>query len=242
MKQMTPGGQTNSPEKSTTHNHRYYVLDDPSISDGEYDALMQELRRLEAENPALVTPQSPTQRVGGAPAAGFTQVQHRQPMLSLANAFNVEDLEAWLRRVKNLLDGADFPLVCELKIDGLAVSLTYEDGILTQGATRGDGSAGEDVTQNIRTIRSIPVALMGEPPERLEVRGEVYLPVEDFERLNEERARQGNHCTLTPETPARAVCASWTPKSPPAATSKYGSIPWERLGAKLGRSQPRFPA
>ena len=194
------------------HNHRYYVLDDPSISDGEYDALMQELRGLEAENPELVTPQSPTQRVGGAPAAGFTQVQHRQPMLSLANAFNVEDLEAWLRRVKNLLDGADFPLVCELKIDGLAVSLTYENGILTQGATRGDGSTGEDVTQNIRTIRSIPVALMGEPPERLEVRGEVYLPVEDFERLNEERARQGEPLYANPRNTGAGSLRQLDPK------------------------------
>ena len=194
------------------HNHRYYVLDDPSISDGEYDALMQELRRLEAENPDLVTPQSPTQRVGGAPAAGFTQVQHRQPMLSLANAFNVEDLEGWLRRVKNLLDGADFFLVCELKIDGLAVSLTYENGILTQGATRGDGSAGEDVTQNIRTIRSIPVALMGEPPERLEVRGEVYLPVEEFDRVNEERARQGEPLYANPRNTGAGSLRQLDPK------------------------------
>ena len=194
------------------HNHRYYVLDDPSISDGEYDQLMEELRRLEAEHPELVTPQSPTQRVGGAPAAGFTQVQHRQPMLSLANAFNIEDLEAWLRRVKNLLDGADFPLVCELKIDGLAVSLTYENGILTQGATRGDGSTGEDVTQNIRTIRSIPVALMGKPPERLEVRGEVYLPIEEFDRVNEERARQGEQLYANPRNTGAGSLRQLDPK------------------------------
>ena len=216
------------------HNHRYYVLDDPSISDGEYDALMQELRRLEAENHALVTPQSPTQRVGGAPAAGFTQVQHRQPMLSLANAFNVEDLEAWLRRVKNLLDGADFPLVCELKIDGLAVSLTYENGILTQGATRGDGSAGEDVTQNIRTIRSIPVALMGEPPERLEVRGEVYLPVEEFDRVNEERARQGEQLYANPRNTGAGSLRQLDPKITASRNLQIWVYSMGEIGGEIG--------
>ena len=180
------------------HNHRYYVLDDPVISDAEYDRLMQELRRIEAGNPALVTPESPTQRVGAAPAAAFTQVQHRLPMLSLANAFNIEDLEAWYRRVKDLLDDAEFLMVCELKIDGLAVNLSYENGSLVQGATRGDGNTGEDVTQNIRTIRTIPVTLMGDPPDRLEVRGEVHLPKDDFRRLNEERARQGEPLYANP--------------------------------------------
>ena len=220
------------------HNHRYYVLDDPSISDGEYDALMQELRRLEAENPELVTPQSPTQRVGGAPAAGFTQVQHRQPMLSLANAFNVEDLEAWLRRVKNLLDGADFPLVCELKIDGLAVSLTYENGILIQGATRGDGSTGEDVTQNIRTIRSIPVALMGEPPERLEVRGEVYLPVEDFERLNEERARQGEPLYANPRNTGAGSLRQLDPKITASRNLQIWVYSMGEIGGEASQASP----
>ncbi|PKB78927.1 MAG: NAD-dependent DNA ligase LigA, partial [SAR202 cluster bacterium Io17-Chloro-G9] len=180
------------------HNHRYYVLDDPVASDAEYDALLQELRRIEGENPELVTSDSPTQRVGAAPAEAFTQVQHRLPMLSLANAFSMEDLEAWYRRVKNVLNDADFPMVCELKIDGLAVNLSYENGILVQGATRGDGNTGEDVTQNIRTIRTIPVALMGEPPQRVEVRGEVYLPIEDFRRLNEERARRGEPLYANP--------------------------------------------
>ena len=194
------------------HNHRYYVLDSPEVSDGQYDSLMQELRRLEEENPDLVTPQSPTQRVGGSPAAGFTQVQHRQPMLSLANAFNVDELEAWLRRVKNLLDGADFDLACELKIDGLAVSLTYENGILVQGATRGDGNTGEDVTHNIRTVRSIPVELMGNCPDRLEVRGEVYLPVEDFRRLNDERFRQGEPLYANPRNTGAGSLRQLDPK------------------------------
>ena len=180
------------------HNHRYYVLDDPVASDGEYDSLMRELRSLEAEHPEFVTSESPTQRVGAAPASGFSQVQHSIPMLSLANAFNLEELESWHRRVKNLLNDADFPMVCELKIDGLAVNLRYQDGVLAQGATRGDGLTGEDVTQNVRTIRSIPVSLMGDPPSHLEVRGEVYLPVEDFNRLNEERAKQGEPLYANP--------------------------------------------
>jgi DNA ligase (NAD+) len=158
------------------HNHRYYALDDPAISDAEYDRLMQELRQLEAEHSEMVSPSSPTQRVGAAPAEGFTQVQHKLPMLSLANAFNQQDLQAWYRRVKNLLDNADFALVCELKIDGLSVSLTYQNGVLTQGATRGDGYVGEDVTLNLRTIRSIPLVLQGDPPAYLEVRGKCICP------------------------------------------------------------------
>ena len=140
-------------EQINHHNYRYYVLDDTEISDGEYDRLMVALRRLEEDHPSLATPESPTQRVGASPADGFDQVQHRLPMLSLGNAFNEDDLQAWYRRVKGLLDYADFDLVCELKIDGLAVSLTYQDGVLVQGATRGDGTAGEDVTQNPFTRR-----------------------------------------------------------------------------------------
>lgn len=180
------------------HNHRYYVLDDPAISDAEYDNLMRELRRLEEQFPQLVTPDSPTQRVGASPAEGFSQVNHRMPMLSLANAFTLDDLQAWYRRVKNLLDDADFAMVCELKIDGLAVSLTYENGVLAQGATRGDGLVGEDVTQNLRTIRSIPITLLGTPPAHLEARGEVYLPVDEFRRVNQERAARGEPLYANP--------------------------------------------
>lgn len=185
-------------EEINYHNHRYYVLDDPVISDAEYDQFMQELRKLETEHPELLTPDSPTQRVGAAPAEGFTQVQHRLPMLSLANAFDMEDLYAWHRRVTGLLDVADFEMVCELKIDGLAVSLVYEDGRLVQGATRGDGYTGEDVTQNLRTIRSIPITLHGNPPPYLEVRGEVYMPLESFRNLNEERAERGEPLYANP--------------------------------------------
>ena len=185
-------------EQINHHNYRYYVLDDTEISDGEYDRLMVELRRLEEDHPSLVTRESPTQRVGASPADGFDQVQHRLPMLSLGNAFNEDDLQAWYRRVKGLLDDADFDLVCELKIDGLAVSLTYQDGVLVQGATRGDGTAGEDVTQNLRTIRTIPMSLLGEPPPYLEVRGEVYLPLEEFRLLNEGRAERGEPLYANP--------------------------------------------
>ncbi len=174
-----------------SHNYRYYVLDSPSIPDGEYDLLLRRLRELEGDYPELVSPDSPTQRVGSVPSQGFEEVQHVLPMLSLANAFDLEELKAWRRRVKNLLDDADFDMVCELKIDGLAVSLTYENGRLVRGATRGDGRRGEDVTQNLRTIRSIPLSLIGDAPPILEVRGEVYMPIESFRRMNEEKIARG---------------------------------------------------
>ena len=185
-------------EEINYHNHRYYVLDDPVTSDAQYDGLFQELRRLEEEHPELIAADSPTQRVGASPAEGFSQVEHRRPMLSLGNAFNLEELQSWYRRTKNLLDGADFDLVCELKIDGLAVNLTYENGVLAQGSTRGDGLVGEDVTRNLRTIRSVPITLIGEPPDYLEVRGEVYLPLEMFRRLNEDRAERGEPLYANP--------------------------------------------
>ena len=175
----------------THHNYRYYVLDDPVISDGEYDGLMRELREMEEKYPELVTPDSPTQRVGAAPAEGFVEVEHALPMLSLSNAFELEELQAWHRRVTSLLEGAEFSMVCELKIDGLAVSLTYEEGQLVRGATRGDGYRGEDVTQNLRTVKSIPLSLQGDAPRVLEVRGEVYMPKESFRRMNEEKVARG---------------------------------------------------
>ena len=169
------------------HNYRYYALDDPLFSDTEYDQLMRELRRLEEEHPELVTPDSPTQRVGATPSEGFVQVEHPLPMLSLANAFSYDELQAWHRRTVNLLEGVEFEMVCELKIDGLAVSLTYRDGHLARGATRGDGYRGEDVTQNLRTVKSIPLALLDSGPRTLEVRGEVYMSSAAFRTLNEER-------------------------------------------------------
>jgi len=172
------------------HNYRYYVLDSPEISDAEYDELMRELRQLEAEHPELVTPDSPTQRIGAPPVEAFGVVEHPQPLLSLANAFSYEELAAWHKRVSNLLGGRQFDLVCEPKIDGLAVALTYVDGLLFTGATRGDGYRGEDITQNLRTIRSIPLSVSKEAPPRFEVRGEVYLPKAGFKKLNEERAEE----------------------------------------------------
>jgi DNA ligase (NAD+) len=173
------------------HNHRYYVLDSPEISDAEYDQLMQELQRLEAEHPELVTPDSPTQRVGAAPVEAFGVVEHRIPLLSLANAFSNEDLMAWYKRALNLLEGQHFELVCEIKMDGLAIALTYVNGQFVTGATRGDGYRGEDVTQNLRTVRSIPLSVPKDAPTRFEVRGEVYLSKAGFKKLNEERAKGG---------------------------------------------------
>ncbi len=173
------------------HNYRYYVLDSPEISDAEYDELVRKLKQLEAEHAELITPDSPTQRIGAPPVEAFGVVEHSEPLLSLANAFSYEELAAWHKRATNLLGGRSFDLVCEPKIDGLAVALTYVDGLLVTGATRGDGYRGENITQNLRTIRSIPLSVPKETPPRFEVRGEVYLPKEGFRKLNEGRAKEG---------------------------------------------------
>ena len=180
------------------HNYRYYVLDDPEVSDYDYDRLMRELRQLEEAHPELVTSSSPTQRVGAAPLDSFPQAVHATPMLSLANAFDMDDMRAWHRRASNLLDYDGFDMVAELKIDGLAVSLVYENGTLVRGATRGDGYRGEDVTQNLRTVRAIPLMLMDAPPSILEARGEVYMPLDAFRRLNEEREARGEPTFANP--------------------------------------------
>jgi len=184
------------------HNYRYYVLDSPEISDAEYDELMRELQQLEAEHPELVTPDSPTQRIGAPPVEAFGVVEHPQPLLSLTNAFSHEELAAWHKRVSKLLGGRQFDLVCEPKIDGLAVALTYVGGLLVTGATRGDGYRGEDITQNLRTIRSIPLSVPKEAPPRFEVRGEVYLPKAGFKKLNEERAKEGLSLFANPRNAA----------------------------------------
>ena len=172
------------------HGHRYYVLDDPEISDADYDKLLNELRDIEAAHPELLTPESPTQRVGGKPLDKFAPVKHLQPMLSLANARNEDELRAWEARVQRLLGRDDIEYVTEPKIDGLAISLVYENGVFVRGATRGDGETGEDVTQNLKTIKSIPLRIDDAPP-LLEARGEIYLPLEAFAQLNEERAAAG---------------------------------------------------
>ena len=186
------------------HNYRYHALDAPVISDAEYDALLRELQALEEQHPELVTIDSPTQRVGAAPSPEFPEVGHPQPLLSLANAFDAQELAAWHRRASNLLETDAFEMVCEPKIDGLAIALTYEDGRLVRGATRGDGLRGEDVTPNVRTIRAVPLALQrsASVPARLEVRGEVYLSIEGFRLLNEERAERGEPLFANPRNAA----------------------------------------
>src|SRR6059058_5248634 len=184
------------------HDYRYHVLDDPEVSDAEYDALMRELRALEEAFPEFITPDSPTQRVSGAPTELFAPARHRVPMLSLDNAFSWEELNAWGKRVERAV-GRQAEFVCELKIDGLAVALTYEAGQYVRGATRGDGYVGDDITANIRTIRSAPMRLRGEGmPRLLEVRGEVYLPIKAFEELNEQLRDKGQKPLANPRNAA----------------------------------------
>ena len=184
-------------EKLRYHEHRYYVLDDPEISDAEYDVLMNELKALEAAHPELLTPDSPTQRVGGKPREGFVKVAHSAPMLSLDNAYNEQELRDWARRVEELSGRAEIEYECELKLDGLSMALRYNDGKFASAVTRGDGMIGEDVTLNLRTVRSVPLSIPAAvlkktkmPPE-FEVRGEVIFPTKSFERMNEDREKQG---------------------------------------------------
>ena len=185
------------------HSHRYYTLDDPEITDAEYDALMRELRALEAEHPELVTPDSPSQRVGDEPLPEFARVEHPYPMTSLADAFDRSEVQDWVERVRRLLpDDTRLEFVAEPKIDGLAVALTYEQGVLVRGATRGDGVVGEDITANVRTVRNIPlripVAGSLPPPETIEVRGEAYMPRDLFEQMNRERLEQNERPFANP--------------------------------------------
>jgi DNA ligase (NAD+) len=188
------------------HNYDYFVLDQPTATDAEYDALVRELRAIEAEHPELITPESPTQRVGAAPQGRFSQIRHPLPMLSLSNVYGREELEAWAARLDRILPHAGFTYVTEPKIDGLAVALTYSDGILPRGATRGDGVTGEDVTANLRTIRNIPLRLIGDDrkaiPSVIEVRGEVFMRHADFETLNERIERDGGRPFMNPRNGA----------------------------------------
>ena len=173
------------------HNHRYYIEDDPEISDRDYDLMMRNLIRLESEYPELITADSPTQRVGAKPQTDFSEVAHRIPLLSLGNSFNDEEFESWYKKTINTLNLNDTELSCELKIDGLAVSLLYENGVFVQGATRGNGTTGEDITLNLKTINSIPLKLIGNYPRTLEVRGEVYFPKSHFIDFNNARKEKG---------------------------------------------------
>jgi DNA ligase (NAD+) len=209
----------------TEANHRYHVLDAPTVSDGEYDGWVRELQAIEAEHPELVTPDSPTQRVGGPPSSQFAQVEHLQPMLSLANARTDDEFWAWVDRVRRLLDGEPFQLVTEPKIDGLAISLLYQRGGFARGATRGDGVIGEDVTANLRTVRSIPLSLpddAGPLPELVEVRGEVYLPLQGFARVNEEQIAAGAKPFMNPRNSA----AGSLRQKDPAVTAKRPLALW----------------
>jgi DNA ligase (NAD+) len=196
------------------HDHRYYVLAQPTISDPEYDALMRELMELERLHPDLLTPDSPSHRVGGMPTKEFPTVSHSVPMLSLANTYNEEEVQDFDRRVKTLLGNERFRYVCELKFDGVAISLRYERGLFTQGATRGDGIQGDEVTQNLKTIRSIPLRLVNPPKEysTIEVRGEIYMKREDFRRMNEERELVGDKTFVNPRNSAAGTLKLQDPK------------------------------
>ena len=205
------------------HAHRYYILDDPSAPDAEYDSLVKELQDLEESNPELVTPDSPTQRVGAPIGDLFSPVQHLRPLFSLDNAESREDLGGWEQRMERQLGRPPVSYVCELKIDGLAVVLTYRDGVLETGATRGDGTTGEDITSNLRTIQSIPLRLLGDDhPPVLEVRGEVYMPYEAFDELNRLQVEEGKPIFAN----ARNAAAGSVRQKDPAATARRNLDVW----------------
>ena len=209
------------------HNHRYYVLDDPEVSDAEYDALLRELLAIEAAHPDVVTPDSPTQRVGAPLGDAFAPVTHRERMFSLDNVVSLEELEAWQARLARVLERDPTGYACELKIDGLAVSLTYADGRLVQAATRGDGVTGEDVTANVRTIEAVPLVLRGNAPPLMEVRGEIYMPVSAFAELNARQADAGERPYVNPRNTA---AGSVRQKDP----AKTGERKLEHLGVSAG--------
>ena len=231
--------------RADIHHHRErYYNDEPEIPDAEFDALMKELRELESQHPELVTPDSPTQLVGAPPSQNFAQVEHRQPMLSLDNAFSREELQAWADRVSRGLDGQAHRFTCELKVDGVAISLTYERGRLSRAVTRGDGRVGEDVTVNIRTVQGVPHELaLADPPALLEVRGEVYFPVAEFARMNDEREARGEprfanprnassgalrqkDPEITRQRPLRVICHGMGATEGVEVTSHSGFLHW----------------
>ncbi len=215
------------------HNERYHTYDDPEITDGDFDALVRELRRLEGENPELASAASPTHLVGGATSATFAPVEHRVPMMSLDNAMDVEELRAWAERVTRGLDGDAPRFVCELKFDGLAISLRYEAGRFVRAATRGDGRVGEDVTANVATIADVPKTLV-DAPEVLEVRGEVYMTTSAFERLNQRAAAAGEKPFVNPRNSA---AGSLRQKDPAATASRELSFWSYQQGEVVGRPE-----
>ncbi|WP_028356427.1 NAD-dependent DNA ligase LigA [Bordetella petrii] len=229
------------------HNVRYYVQDAPTVSDAEYDALMRELVQLETDHPELVTPESPTQRVGAAPLAAFGSVRHAVPMLSLGNAFDPEDVQAFDRRVAETLRGAGLlgldqqpEYFCELKLDGLAISLRYEDGNLVQAATRGDGQTGEDVTANVRTIRVVPLRLKGAAPRVLEVRGEVLMNRADFERLNRTQAARDEKVFVNPRNAAAGSLRQLDPRITAQRPLRFFAYSWGEVHGLPGKQAGLF--
>jgi DNA ligase (NAD+) len=207
------------------HNYRYYVLDAPVISDAQYDRLLRELQEIERDHPELITPESPTQRIGAAPAREFGEVRHRAPMTSMDNAFDDDEAREWDRRCRQGLEREQIVYTAEPKYDGTSVSLRYEEGLLTQAGTRGDGTTGEDVTQNVRTIRSVPLRLLGKGwPKVLEVRGEVVIPKKDFERLNAEQLARGERVFANPRNAAAGSLRQLDPRI--TAARPLAFFPW----------------
>jgi len=223
-------------EQVRRHDYRYYVLDDPEISDARYDALLRELRELEGAHPDLVTPDSPTQRVGGEASGTFGEVVHAVPMLSLENAFSEQDVLDFDRRVRERLDTDAIDYSAEPKLDGLAISLRYEAGRLAQAATRGDGTKGEDVTANVRTIRSVPLTLRGEVPRLLEVRGEVFMSRRAFEQLNRRAAERGEKTFVNPRNAAAGSLRQLDPK---VTERRALDVFFYGVGATEGWTMPR---
>ena len=200
---MTPEERINALRKELhDHNYRYYVLDAPVISDYEFDIKLKELQALEDAHPQFIDPSSPTMRVGGAITKNFTTVTHEQRMYSLDNSYSREELLDWEKRVHKILGGTDVSFTCELKYDGASISLTYEDGHLTQALTRGDGFQGDDVTANVKTIKSVPLKLRGDYPAKFDIRGEIILPLEGFKKMNDERIRNGDDPYMNPRNTA----------------------------------------
>jgi len=216
-------------------NYNYFVQDAPTVSDAEYDLWMRELRALEKSHPELQSPDSPTQRVAGEVSKGFEAYRHREQMLSLGNAFTLHELHAWYDRISGLL-GRNPPLVAEPKIDGLAISLTYDHGSLSVGATRGNGLEGENVTANLKTLHQIRLRLLDSPPDLIEIRGEIYLPIAGFEKLNEQRAAEGLSLFANPRNSAAGSLRQLDPsvtKGRPLRLFAYA------LGAMEGAERPR---
>ena len=221
-------------EQIDYHNYRYYVLDDPEIPDSEYDRLMRELQELEAAHPELVTPDSPTQRMGAQPLKEFTEVRHAVPMLSLGNAFSDGEMADFDERVRKLLKVEQVEYSAEPKLDGLAISLRYEKGVLVQGATRGDGHRGEDVTSNVRTIGAIPLRLRGQGwPEVLEVRGEIFMPKKGFEELNERARRKGEKTFANPRNAAAGSLRQLDPKVTASRPLSFYAYGWGELSVEI---------